>query len=99
MRKILSAAILFFVCNFIYAQELLTKKGNHILPEPKDWSIGVQADPLINYAGNLFSKDANTTSEMKPQIPLTLVGLYVKDNVTAYRLKLRIGLGTRSINN
>jgi hypothetical protein len=99
MRKILSAAVLIFVCAITNAQELLTKKGNPILPEPKDWSIGVQAEPFLNYTGNLFSKDDNTTSELKPQIPLTLVGLYVKDNVTAYRLKLRIGLGTRTINN
>jgi len=99
MKKNLAAAVLIFVFKLSSAQELLTKKGAHILPEPKDWSIGVQADPLLNYFGNLFSEDQNTTSELKPLIPLTLVGLYVKDEITAYRMKFRLGLGTRTLNN
>jgi len=99
MKKILAAAILLSSFNIATAQELLTKKGTPILPEPKDWSIGLQADPFLNYFGNFFTEAENTTTSVKPQIPLTLVGLYVKDHITAYRLKLRIGLGTQTINN
>jgi len=99
MKKLLAVAVLVSLFKLSSAQELLSKRGTHILPEPKDWAIGLQADPFLNYFGNLFSKNDNNTSSLEPQVPLTLVGLYVKDQITAYRLKLRIGLGSNSVNN
>ena len=98
MKKILAAVILLSLFKLASAQDMLTKKGMPILPEPKDWSVGLQADPFLNYFGNLFTNE-NNTSSVKPQIPLTIVGLYVKDNITAYRLKFRLGLGSHSVNN
>ena len=99
MRKPLALAVLFSVYLSSNAQELITKKGAHILPEAKDWSIGLQAEPFLKYFGNFFNKDNNDNTTLNPQIPLTLTGLYVKDDHTAYRMKLRIGLSSRTTNN
>ncbi|CAN5413154.1 hypothetical protein BH11BAC1_BH11BAC1_22830 [soil metagenome] len=99
MKKLLTVAILFSAINISNAQELLSKKGTPVLPEAKDWSIGFQADPLLKYFGNFFNKDNNNNTILESQVPLTLVGLYMKDDHTAYRLKLRIGLGAKSTDN
>jgi len=99
MKKILTIAILFSGIQFSNAQELLSKKGSPVLPEAKDWSIGLQADPLLKYFGNFFNKENNNNTMLEPQVPLTLVGLYVKDASTSYRAKIRIGLGSRTLNN
>src|SRR5690349_5221051 len=99
MKKFIAAVILLGACTLANAQQLVSKKGTPVLPEPKDWSIGLQADPFLKYIGNFFNKDNNNNTTLSPQIPLTLVGLYVKDEHTAYRMKLRVGLGTRTLNN
>ncbi len=99
MRKLFSLSLLLTSFLFTNAQELLSKKGTHILPEAKDWSIGLQADPLLKYFGNFFNKDNNNNNTLQSQIPLTLTGKYVKDDHTAYRFKLRIGLESRTTNN
>lgn len=39
---------------------LKSKKGNYILPQEKDWSIGTSASPILTYLGNAFnSNDLN----------------------------------------
>jgi hypothetical protein len=79
------------------AQQLLSKKGSPILPEAKDWSIGIDASSFFKYAGNLFNSSGNNspafnwTSTVFPQI---ITAKLVKDANTAYRLKLRLGLGS-----
>jgi hypothetical protein len=99
MKKLLTAVIVCSACTLLRADDLMSKKGSPVLPEPKDWSIGFQADPLLKYFGNLFTKNDNTNTHLESQIPLTIVGLYVKDEHTAYRLKARIGLTARVTNN
>ena len=48
MRKLL---FLFcsLLCLSVFSQDLITKKGESILPEQGDWSIGTTAHPLINF--------------------------------------------------
>src|SRR5689334_25172831 len=99
MKKSLAIALLFFATLIAGAQDLVSKKGFAVLPQPKDWSIGLQADPLLKYFGNFFNKDQNNNTTLSSQLPLTIVGLYVKDEKTAYRIKFRIGLGTKTTNN
>jgi hypothetical protein len=99
MKKLFVTAILFSAFTMAHGQELMSKKGTPILPEPKDWSIGFQADPLLKYFGNLFNKDQNNNTILGPQTPLTLVGLYVKDERTSYRAKIRLGFGSSTTNN
>ena len=55
------------LCYFSFSQELTSKKGEIILPEEGDWSIGMSAHPLSNFVFNLFNdatshKDLSTPS-------------------------------------
>jgi hypothetical protein len=99
MKKLLITAALASTCMFAGAQDMMSKKGTPILPEAGDWSIGADATELIQYFGNIFTKDANTHSSLGPEMNQTLTGLYVKDENTAFRLKLRIGFGSQSTDN
>lgn len=98
MKKLFITAALASTCLLAGAQDMMSKKGTPILPEAGDWSIGVDATDMIRYFGNLFTKDANNNSSLSPQINQTLTGLYVKDETTAFRVKLRIGFGSTTEN-
>lgn len=96
MKKLFLMISLASAVAFANAQDMTSKKGVPILPETDDWSIGFDATNLIRYFGNMFSQAGNPNSSLGPQENLTLVGLMVKDETTAHRAKLRIGLGSSS---
>ena len=83
-----------------YAQDLTSKKGEPYLPEEGDWAIGFNADPFITYAGNLFNGGTNTSPGITdPMGNLVITGKMFKDATTAYRVMLRIGMGSSTWNN
>ena len=80
-----------------HTQVLLSKKGIPILPEKGDWSIGIDAVPIINYIGNMFSNAGNSNSDyfnFGSSHPMTIVGKLMKTSDRAYRGKVRIGFGS-----
>jgi hypothetical protein len=100
MKKLfLSLALASAVAFATNAQDMTSKKGVPILPEAGDWSIGFDATSLIQYFGNLANGSTNNNSSLSPQENFTLVGLYVKDESTSYRAKLRIGFGSTTQDN
>jgi len=82
MKKLL---LILFVCitGFVFCQDLTSKNGEPILPQAKDWSIGLDATRLIKNA----SFDFLSTSQ-------AVTAKYFKDAKTAYRIGLRIGLNS-----
>lgn len=54
MRKTIFLLLVLFSSS-LYSQNLITNKGESILPEQDDWSIGTSAHPLSNYIFNLFT--------------------------------------------
>lgn len=98
MKKLFITAALASTCFLAGAQDMMSKKGTPILPEAGDWSIGIDATDVIRFFGNMFTKDANNNSSLSPEINQTLTGLYVKDENTAFRIKLRIGFGSMTEN-
>ena len=92
--------LLLFACTMVYsasAQQILSKKGYPILPEKGEWSVGFDALPFLQYAGNLFNgnnKNDAPEASYKKNNPYTFSGLYVKDENTAYRAKIRLGLNS-----
>lgn len=78
------------------AQDLTSKKGEPILPEAEDWSIGTDATPFLNYAGNFFGKTTNNTAPTFNFLSsnLLILGKYFKDASTAYRAGVRLGFGS-----
>jgi len=82
------------------AQDLTSKKGELFLPEAGEYSLGIDAAPLLDYFGNFFGKsDANNAPVFQPNdeiqgVPggFMIYGKMMKNANTAYRLKARIGL-------
>jgi hypothetical protein len=83
----------------LFAQGLTSKKGTPILPEAKDWSISFDAVPFLDYAFDktrIFSNTApnSAAGALDYQTPFTIVGKYMKDENTAYRVKARVGFNS-----
>jgi len=83
----------------LFAQGLTSKKGTPILPEAKDWSISFDAVPFLDYAFDktrIFSNTApnSAAGALDYQTPFTIVGKYMKDENTAYRVKARLGFNS-----
>ena len=78
------------------AQDCKTKNGTPVLPEAGEFSIGIDAVPVLNYFGNLFTEAGNTAAVGYQQAN-TITGTYMKTANLAYRGKLRIGLNNSSV--
>jgi hypothetical protein len=94
MKKSISLVALAFGVTSAFAQDLTSKKGEPFLPEAGDWSIGVDATPFLNYAGNFFGGRVGTNNQA-PTFNFantlgTIQGKMFKDANTAYRASLRI---------
>jgi len=77
------------------AQQIMSKKGYPILPEKGDWSIGFDVVPFLEYTGNLFNNtniNKSPSADYKQNSPFAISGLYVKNENTAYRAKVRLGI-------
>jgi len=79
MKNLLLCLYIFFA-SAGFAQDLTSKNGEPILPQAKDWSIGLDATRLIKNA----SFDFVSTSQ-------AITGKYFKDAHTAYRIGVRVG--------
>ncbi|MBN8694210.1 MAG: hypothetical protein J0L69_13530 [Bacteroidetes bacterium] len=101
MKKSIALLALAFGVTGAYAQDLTSKKGEPILPEAEDWSIGVDATPFLNYVGNMFGKTANNVAPTWNNYGAnqTIVGKKFKDAQNAYRAIVRIGYSNQSWKN
>ncbi len=82
MKKLL-AILSVFIAGSAFCQDLTSKNGEPILPQAKDWSIGLDATRLIKNA------DFNFVSTSQ-----AITAKYFKDANTAYRIGVRIGLNS-----
>ncbi len=93
MKKTLLSIVLVLGVAGTYAQDLTSKKGEPMLPESGDWAISIEATPLLNYFGNMFSQNGNTAPTWNHlNVNNTIIGKMFKDEKTAYRGILRIGM-------
>jgi hypothetical protein len=101
-KKVLFVAALFIGATAFAQDGLTSKKGEAILPEAGDWAIGFDANPFLNYFGNMFSgytgqnSLSTATWNGTNSSTMALTGKYFVDESTAYRGKVRIGLGGNS---
>jgi hypothetical protein len=90
-----------FAATATFAQDGLTsKKGEAYLPEAGDFALGFDANPFLNYAGNLFN--GNTGNNIGAGATwfapnAAIYGKMFKDEKTAYRGMLRIGFGSTTV--
>jgi hypothetical protein len=98
MKKLFLTLTLASAVAFANAQDMTSKKGVPILPEANDWSISFDAVPVLNYFGHLANGHAGNSASMNWADPsgMTIVGKMMKDESTAYRAKIRIGMHSHS---
>ena len=93
MKKSVLALALAFGVSSAFAQDLTSKKGEPILPEAGDWAIGIDATPFLDYAGKFLSNNGATAPSWHHlNTTNTIIGKMFKDEKTAYRAILRIGM-------
>lgn len=77
------------------SQDLMSKKGESMLPEAGDYAIGFDAAPFLNYVGNFLNSGATSpTANFMTGYDAAITGKYFKDAQNAYRGAVRIGLGS-----
>lgn len=86
----------FFLMRSLIGQELVSKKGEPVLPEAGDWAIQVDAVPFLNYIGNVFSNaGTNTVSAQVPEAyPFSIAGKYFVSENLAYRAKATVNFSS-----
>jgi hypothetical protein len=98
MKKILLSATLALCVSAVSAQDMMSKKGTPILPEVGDYWIGIDAVPFLDYFGNLMNGSNSAPSWSFTNDGLAITGGYVVDANTSYRGKVRIGIGSSTMN-
>lgn len=104
MRKYALTLAAVLVTGLAFAQDLTSKKGEVILPEAGDWSIGIDATPVLEYVGGFFSETGASAAVFQPHsviqgVPgngsgFAIKGKYMVDAQTAYRAKVRVALNS-----
>lgn len=99
MKKIVlfAAALVAGSATFAQTGEITSNRGENWLSQDGDWGLTFDANPLLNYAGNLFNGAAgnNIGGGLTWANPnFAIQGKKLIDANTAYRGKLRIGFGS-----
>ena len=97
MKKRLLFVAAIVAASTTFAQDGLTsKKGEAYLPEAGDWSISIDANPILNYGGNLLNGTAGQTfgGANWTNASQAITGKMFKDENTAYRAMVRIGFSS-----
>jgi hypothetical protein len=97
IKSLMLVLALVFVANFASAQNVCcTKNGTNVLPEAGEFSIGIDAVPVLNYFGNFFNNSGNTAAVGFQQAGV-ITGSYMKTANTSYRGKLAINFATSTV--
>lgn len=69
----------------------LTKNGYRYLPVKGDYAIGIDANPFLEYLGNMFT-DGSNKAPLFNGVDNTIYGKYFLENNRAIRAKLRVNI-------
>jgi hypothetical protein len=77
---------------------LKSKRGINILPEAKEWALGVSANPFLTYTGSIFRTAGNNSPDLTYAPNLTnniaVFGKYMVDAHTAYRVRFNASVNS-----
>ncbi len=97
MKKIILSSLLLLASLIGMSQELVSKKGEPMLPDSGDWAIAVDASPFLNYMGNVFSSSGkNSVFKSNADSNLTVIGKYFLSSKRAVRIKVNLGVNSNS---
>jgi hypothetical protein len=102
MKKIVlcAAALVAFATVSAQTVEITSNRGENWLSQSGDWGLTFDANPLLNYAGNLFNNtEGNSIGNGLTYPDQQMIGIMGKkliDANTAYRGMVRIGFGSNS---
>jgi hypothetical protein len=101
MKKVVVLLVLTFSISSIFAQELVSKKGEQFLPKQGDWAISMCADPIFNFVGNMFNGNTSNGSPTASWLNgnQTIVGKKFIADDQAYRAILRLGFVNQTFKN
>jgi len=79
---------------------LKSKKGIPILPEAKEWALGISANPFLTYGGNIlngntFNNSPAFTYANNPTNNIAVFGKYMVSATTAYRVRFNASINTQ----
>ena len=94
-KKVLFVAALFVGATTFAQDGLTSKKGEAFLPEAGDFALGFDGSPFINYVGNMANGTSNNSLSFNNMYN-TVYGKMFKDENTAYRGMVRIGMSSTS---
>jgi len=99
MKKIVLFAAALVACLATFAQtgEITSNCGENWLSQDGDWGLTFDANPLLNYAGNLFNGASGNNiggGLTWANSNFAIQGKKLVDANTAYRGKVRIGFGS-----
>jgi hypothetical protein len=98
-KTVLFAAAIFTMCAAsAQTGEITSNRGENWLSQDGDWGLTFDANPLLNYAGNLFNGHSSNSigSGLTWANPwFAIQGKKLVDANTAYRGKLRIGINSQ----
>lgn len=98
MKKVTVMLALALGFSSAFAQDLISKKGEPILPEAGDWGVSINANPFLNYAGNFIGGNGLNAAPSANFLTSnqTITGKYFIDDKTAYRGGIRINFSSAS---
>jgi hypothetical protein len=100
MKKLTVLVSAFMLVAFVSnAQELKNKQGVPILPAAGDYAIGISATPIFNFFGNFVKINSGAAFNDPSSWSFidgtnAIYGKYFVDANTAFRAKVRIGIGS-----
>lgn len=104
MKKIVLFAAALVATSAVNAQtgEITSNRGENWLSQDGDWGLTFDAQPLLNYAGNLFNGASNGANTVQLNnlwnspngSNVVIAGKKLIDANTAYRGRVRIGFGS-----
>jgi len=101
-RKLLISLFSLTVAVFCFGQSdtlLLNKKGKPILPQKGDFAVGISANPIFDYLGNMLSSSGNNGLRAGLLNGNTIFGKYYLSAESAIRLKFSIYSNINSYSN
>jgi hypothetical protein len=99
MKKIYSFLAAFALCANAFAQDetsLTSKKGTPILPEEKEFAIGISANQFLNYVTRGAANPSFTYVNNPSNVPVALFGKKMLNANTALRARFALNAGANT---